>query len=107
MQVADLGEKDPQEKLEKQEVIDLSDDELPAQNSKDKDQQIADGIADDAKIWHYVDPQGNIQGPFSLYELKRWSDANYFYPGFTVWRSGQSQHDAIPLLDVLHQIFPC
>lgn len=107
MTIVDLEEKDPQKKPEKQEVIDLSDDELPPQNSKIEGQQIAYGDPCNPQIWHYVDPQGIIQGPFSLYDLKRWSDADYFYPGFTVWRSGQSQHDAVPLLDLLHQIFPC
>ncbi|WZZ30308.1 LOW QUALITY PROTEIN: hypothetical protein YC2023_013709 [Brassica napus] len=32
--------------------------------------------------WLYKDPQGDIQGPFSLTELKAWNDAEYFYKGF-------------------------
>ncbi|XP_022865258.1 uncharacterized protein At5g08430-like isoform X2 [Olea europaea var. sylvestris] len=106
MTIVDLEEMNPQQKPEEQEVIDLSDDELPPQNSKNEGQQIDYGDLCIPPIWHYVDPQGIIQGPFSLYDLKRWSDADYFHPGFTVWRSGQSQHDAVPLLNLLHQIFP-
>lgn len=106
MTIVDLEEMNPQQKPEEQEVIDLSDDELPPQNSKNEGQQIDYGDPCIPPIWHYVDPQGIIQGPFSLYDLKRWSDADYFHPGFTVWRSGQSQHDAVPLLNLLHQIFP-
>lgn len=51
--------------------------------------------------WLYKDPQGDIQGPFSLTELKAWNDAEYFYKGFKVWMTGQSLDSAVLLTDVL------
>ncbi|CDY40743.1 BnaAnng06060D [Brassica napus] len=54
--------------------------------------------------WLYKDPQGDIQGPFSLTELKAWNDADYFYKGFKVWMTGQSVSSAVLLTDVLRQV---
>ncbi|CAG7891354.1 unnamed protein product [Brassica rapa] len=55
--------------------------------------------------WLYKDPQGDIQGPFSLTELKAWNDAEYFYKGFKVWMTGQSVSSAVLLTDVLRGVF--
>ncbi|KAL0874711.1 hypothetical protein Bca101_024416 [Brassica carinata] len=55
-------------------------------------------------IWLYKDPQGDIQGPFSLRELKAWNDAEYFYKGFKVWMTGQSFSSAVLLTDVLGRV---
>lgn len=30
--------------------------------------------------WQYVDPKGNVQGPFSLQEMQQWSSMGYFKP---------------------------
>ncbi|KAJ0233872.1 Uncharacterized protein HA466_0278900 [Hirschfeldia incana] len=54
--------------------------------------------------WLYQDPQGDIQGPFSLRELKAWNDAQYFYRGFKVWMAGQSLDSAVLLTDVLRRV---
>lgn len=54
--------------------------------------------------WLYKDPQGDIQGPFSLKELKAWNDAEYFYKGFKVWMAGQSLDSAVLLTDVLGRV---
>lgn len=59
-----------------------------------------------SEMWHYRDPQGVVQGPFSIISLKHWSDACYFGPDFKVWKSGQSQFEAVLLVDILSQIFP-
>lgn len=59
-----------------------------------------------AAMWHYVDPRGQTQGPFSLIALRRWSEALYFPPDFTVWRSDQTQNEAELLSDVLARNFP-
>ncbi|KAI3444985.1 hypothetical protein Pfo_001650 [Paulownia fortunei] len=108
MQVVNSGEKDPQAKLEQSvsttRVIDLSDDESEDEIPKGKDQST--GECPDSVIWHYVDPQGQTRGPFSLNSLKRWSDANYFHSGFTVWKSGQTSDDGVLLVDVLGRTFP-
>ncbi|KAI7985256.1 Uncharacterized protein LOK49_LG14G02247 [Camellia lanceoleosa] len=72
------------------QVIEVSDD--------DKEVEDAGG---QLSMWHYVDPQGDVQGPFPMESLKRWSDANYFPPDFKVWRMGQSQEEAVLLSDAL------
>ena len=86
-----------------QQVIDLSDDdeenEQPAQN-----QQTSDGKME-RLIWHYLDPQGEIQGPFAVTSLKRWCDADYFPPDFRIWKTGQSPNEAVFLKDIINQEF--
>lgn len=56
-------------------------------------------------IWHYKDPRGIVQGPFSVESLKCWRDANYFPPEFKVWKIGQRQDEAVLLTDVLLRMF--
>ncbi|XP_010674337.2 uncharacterized protein At5g08430 isoform X1 [Beta vulgaris subsp. vulgaris] len=87
------------------QVIDLSDDD-------DEEQEIPNGGTEisaphtEQLLWNYLDPQGRVQGPFSLASLKRWNDFNYFPLDFKVWMSGQSPQEAILLSHILHHIFP-
>lgn len=87
-------------------VIDLSDDD-------DDEEQVAPRGAThiliphtEQLVWHYLDPLGRVQGPFSLMSLKRWSDANYFQPDFRVWSTGQGPEQAVLLSLILQHIFP-
>ncbi|CAL5184985.1 unnamed protein product [Lathyrus oleraceus] len=57
-------------------------------------------------IWHYRDPQGRVQGPFSIVALKGWRDAHYFTPDFKVWRADQSQDQSVLLRNILPRFFP-
>lgn len=82
------------------QVIDLSDDEENEPPSVGK-QILEDKLG--SSMWHYLDPQGDIQGPFSLTCLNRWSEADYFPLDFKVWKMGQSQDEAVLLKDILHQ----
>ncbi|XP_058779337.1 uncharacterized protein At5g08430-like [Vicia villosa] len=59
-----------------------------------------------ALVWHYRDPQGQVQGPFSIVALKGWRDAHYFTPDFKVWRAGQSQDQSVLLKNILPKFFP-
>lgn len=108
MPVTNSKESKPQQNSEKTavptEVIDLSDDESEPEDEMGTN-EIVNEFSDNA-IWHYFDPQGKIQGPFSLNILKRWSNYNYFHPGFKVWKTGQSQNEAVHLVDVLRKAFP-
>ncbi|XP_021300933.1 uncharacterized protein At5g08430-like isoform X2 [Herrania umbratica] len=81
------------------QVIDLSDDDEDSNGV-----QALDGV--NSLIWHYSDPRGYEQGPFSLKSLKGWKDAHYFPPDFKVWKTGQSKHKAVLLTDILHRMFP-
>nr|CAB3461438.1 unnamed protein product [Digitaria exilis] len=52
-------------------------------------------------IWHYIDPQGNEQGPFSMNHLRNWWNNGFFPEDFKIWRTGQTSDTAILLIDAL------
>lgn len=88
------------------EVIELSDDDPDVEDQRYGNQS-TDVMNPDVAIWHYVDPRGIIQGPFSLALLKYWSDAGYYFgPGFNVWKVDQSPQEAVLLVDLLRHFFP-
>ncbi|GLU12145.1 hypothetical protein SLE2022_288500 [Rubroshorea leprosula] len=104
---------EPESILDRQ-VIELSDDDeehgdprvvrIHFGNPSGVQIQVQNDIED--LLWHYVDPQGDIQGPFSLPALKRWKDADFFPDDFKVWKKGQSPIDAVLLTDLIRQMFP-
>lgn len=51
--------------------------------------------------WHYLDPRGDEQGPFSMVELRQWKRSGYFSQDFRVWRAGQTREQAILLTDAM------
>jgi GYF domain len=51
------------------------------------------------KVWHYRDPNGNIQGPFSLNQLAKWS--SYFPPTLKVWLMIDNEDNSLLLTDIL------
>ncbi|KZV27512.1 hypothetical protein F511_04563 [Dorcoceras hygrometricum] len=108
MLVVNSKESKPEQNFEKTaaptEVIELSDDDSETEDRLGTNEIVSEFL--DNNIWHYLDPQGKIQGPFSLNLLKQWSDHNYFHLGFKVWKTGQSQNEAVLLVDVLRQTFP-
>lgn len=53
------------------------------------------------KIWHYQDPSGKIQGPFSMIQLRKWSTTGYFPSNLKIWRTSGRQEDSILLTDAL------
>ncbi|KAL5173894.1 Uncharacterized protein HKD37_16G046336 [Glycine soja] len=74
------------------QVIELSDDD-DEENEKPSTAKLVPSVQSDTLMWHYRDPMGNVQGPFSLISLKRWSDAGYFPRHFKVWKSGRQVSD--------------
>ncbi|XP_022148064.1 uncharacterized protein At5g08430 isoform X3 [Momordica charantia] len=88
------------ERIKESGVINLSDDdEQPRFEEHDW------GIKLRSLIWYYLDPQGDVQGPFSLASLKNWKDADYFPSDFKVWKTGQNQDEAVLLSDILSPFF--
>lgn len=88
--------------LDLNNVIELSDDEEETHEpEKEKEQEQENEFELSFRKWFYLDPQGNIQGPFSRKELKLWSEAGYFLPDFKVWKDGQTPEWAILLIDML------
>ncbi|XP_073140470.1 uncharacterized protein At5g08430-like isoform X1 [Henckelia pumila] len=108
MPVVNSKENKPQQSSEKTaastQVIELSDDESEPEDKMGTNEIGSE--SSDNPIWHYLDPQGQIQGPFSLNTLQQWSDYNYFHLEFKVWKTGQSQNESVLLIDVLRQTLP-
>ncbi|GFY94424.1 GW repeat- and PHD finger-containing protein NERD [Actinidia rufa] len=69
---------------------------------------LAPGVSESAtkineteKIWHYQDPSGKVQGPFSLVQLRKWNNTGYFPADLKIWRSTEKQEDSLLLTDAL------
>lgn len=59
-----------------------------------------EGSEDTKKIWHYKDPTGKIQGPFSMVQLKKWNTTGYFPVDMRIWRTSENE-DSVLLTDAL------
>ncbi|XP_014516985.1 uncharacterized protein At5g08430 [Vigna radiata var. radiata] len=98
----------PSIQMKPSEVIELSDDDDDdeEENEKANTTKLVPAVQwEDTSMWHYRDPSGNVQGPFSLTSLKRWSDAGYFNGDFRVWKSGDKQNESVLLVKILAQFF--
>ncbi|KAI7733781.1 hypothetical protein M8C21_023331 [Ambrosia artemisiifolia] len=84
-------------------VIELSDDEeeIHEQTDAAKTHKQEDENEVSSSKWFYLDPQKQIQGPFSRYDLNRWSKYGYFKADFKVWKDGETPDRAILLTDML------
>ncbi|KAI3962031.1 hypothetical protein MKW92_032677 [Papaver armeniacum] len=60
----------------------------------------------ESSIWHYLDPTGKVQGPFSMSLLRMWKSKHFFTPDFKVWKTGQPKEAAILLTDAICQVYP-
>ncbi|XP_044450466.1 zinc finger CCCH domain-containing protein 44 isoform X7 [Triticum aestivum] len=96
------------------EVINIDDDEDGPTHDQGANVVVVDMDADESGnthvaqrktrrsgMWHYRDPFGDEQGPFSLELLDGWNKQGYFDDDFRVWRAGQSSDSAILLKDAL------
>ncbi|KAK9286023.1 hypothetical protein L1049_025226 [Liquidambar formosana] len=54
------------------------------------------------KMWHYQDPSGTNQGPFSMMQLRKWSATGFFPPNLRIWRINEQQDDSILLTNALN-----
>ncbi|KAK9146735.1 hypothetical protein Sjap_006638 [Stephania japonica] len=99
----------PTTDLKEKELGEPLQDELRGnEETNDKDKKLVkDGAPYDPKncVWHYVDPFGDVQGPFSMEMLEKWHGGNYFSPDFKVWKTGQSQEAPVLLTDALALTF--
>ncbi|KAI3993028.1 hypothetical protein MKX01_009771 [Papaver californicum] len=78
-------------------VIDLANDDEDARGNLILDNP-------ESSIWHYLDPSGKVQGPFSMSLLKMWKSKHFFTPNFKVWKTGQTKEAAILLTDAISQV---
>ncbi|CAN1745593.1 Zinc finger CCCH domain-containing protein 19 [Linum perenne] len=63
--------------------------------------QPASKVDETQKNWHYKDPAGKVQGPFSIVQLRKWSNAGYFPANLRIWRATEKADDSILLTDAL------
>ncbi|EPS63157.1 hypothetical protein M569_11627 [Genlisea aurea] len=63
-------------------------------------------VNESEKMWHYVDPSGKVQGPFSVVQLRKWNRTGYFPADLRIWRATESQDSAFLLTDALAGKFP-
>lgn len=63
--------------------------------------QSATTINETEKMWHYKDPSGKVQGPFSMVQLRKWNNTGYFPADLRIWRATEKQDNSIPLTDAL------
>ncbi|KAI9396622.1 hypothetical protein POPTR_004G161700v4 [Populus trichocarpa] len=63
--------------------------------------QSASKVNEAEKIWHYQDPSGKIQGPFSMVQLRKWSNTGYFPVDLRIWRNTGTKDDSILLTEAL------
>ncbi|XP_039036141.1 zinc finger CCCH domain-containing protein 19-like [Hibiscus syriacus] len=62
-------------------------------------------INESEKMWHYQDPSGKVQGPFSMVQLRKWSNTGYFPADLKIWKTNETQDDSILLNDALARKF--
>lgn len=58
------------------------------------------------RFWHYQDPSGKVQGPFSMLQLYKWNASGHFPPDLRVWRIDEKQDKSILLTDALNRKSP-
>ncbi|CAN7045921.1 unnamed protein product [Brassica rapa subsp. trilocularis] len=85
------------------EIIELSDDD---DEEEANDNGVYKQYDPKKKMWCYEMPKGETHGPFSLADLKEWSDQEYFVdiPDFKVWKTGNSIESAVLLTKLLSHV---
>ncbi|CAO2814999.1 unnamed protein product [Amaranthus hypochondriacus] len=53
------------------------------------------------KSWRYRDPTDKVQGPFSMAQLRKWSNTGYFPAELKIWKASQTEDDSILLTEAL------
>ncbi|KAK4795312.1 hypothetical protein SAY86_013306 [Trapa natans] len=67
--------------------------------------QSAPKINDSEKMWHYQDPAGKVQGPFSMTQLRKWNNTGYFPADLKIWKTAERREESILLTDALNGKF--
>ncbi|MED6204310.1 hypothetical protein PIB30_008129 [Stylosanthes scabra] len=63
-------------------------------------------INESEKMWHYQDPSGKVQGPFSMVQLRKWNNTGYFPADLRIWKASEKQDHSMLLTDALAGKFP-
>ncbi|GLJ44306.1 hypothetical protein SUGI_0927280 [Cryptomeria japonica] len=62
---------------------------------------IMEEVSETGKVWHYKDPTGTIQGPFSMLQLRKWNMKGFFPIDLRIWRTHEMQEGSILLTDAI------
>ncbi|KAL9254820.1 Zinc finger CCCH domain-containing protein [Drosera capensis] len=63
--------------------------------------QVDAKINEAEKSWHYRDPTGKVQGPFSMIQLRKWNTSGFFPANLRIWRTTKTENDSILLSSAL------
>ncbi|KAJ8443633.1 hypothetical protein Cgig2_019615 [Carnegiea gigantea] len=63
-------------------------------------------ISELEKMWHYRDPSGKAQGPFCMFQLRKWNSNGFFPTDLRIWRINGTQDQSILLTDALRKPQP-
>ncbi|PKI69979.1 hypothetical protein CRG98_009582 [Punica granatum] len=72
----------------------------PSPLSTGTDQSVND--AEINKMWHYQDPTGKTQGPFTMSQLRKWNGSGHFPADLRIWRIDERREDSILLIEALN-----
>uniref|UniRef100_A0A0D9XLG8 Zinc finger CCCH domain-containing protein 44 n=1 Tax=Leersia perrieri TaxID=77586 RepID=A0A0D9XLG8_9ORYZ len=61
--------------------------------------EVVSGEMEPEKVWHYKDPSGNVQGPFTLLQLSKW--VSHFPRDLRIWLTFESERSSLLLTEVL------
>ncbi|XP_019419914.1 PREDICTED: uncharacterized protein At5g08430-like isoform X2 [Lupinus angustifolius] len=88
-------------------------DVIKLSHTDEQDESIADISAGrkvvedpESPVWNCLGPFGERSGPYSLSVLRRWIGTASYHFEFKVWKTGQSETQAVLLTDALSQSFP-
>ncbi|KAF8048408.1 hypothetical protein N665_2525s0002 [Sinapis alba] len=70
-------------------------------NNNSSDIQESGKDDEESEIWHYRDPTGKTQGPFSMVQLRRWKSCGHFPPYLRIWKAHENQDESVLLTDAL------
>ncbi|CAN4123531.1 unnamed protein product [Withania somnifera] len=60
--------------------------------------------SDTDKLWHYRDPNGRTQGPFSVTQLRKWNRSGLFPLDMRIWTNDE-HYDSVLLTNALKGLF--
>lgn len=73
--------------------------EIGGLNNQDVGTELSSSVCETG--WHYQDPSGKIQGPFSMLQLRKWDANGHFPPDLRVWKINEKQDESVLLSDAL------
>lgn len=77
----------------------------PSSSRKEVIPETTPEVNETEKMWHYKDPSGKIQGPFSMAQLRKWNNNKFFPVDLKIWRKSEKEDDGVLLTVVLEGRF--